>query len=169
VPRIKRDSSRRELLDALAQVGREHSDATVFFHATMADRLDLHPTDYKALSVLERLGAMSAGEIGRHCGIATASVTNLIDRLEHKGFLRRLRDGSDRRRILVEPVADRIAPARGLFRSTSRSLARLYERYSDRDLALIADFLSRNAERLRAETLRLGAAGDGDAEHTAKG
>ena len=50
---------------------------------------------------------------------------------------------------------DRVKAARKLFASTQRSLARLYERYPDRDLAVIADFLARNAERLRAETEKL--------------
>src|SRR5262249_33188730 len=121
----------------------------------MAGRLDLHPTDYKALSMLGRLGAMSAGELARQSGLATASVTNLIDRLELKGFVRRTADARDRRRILVEPVPERIAAAQGMFASTRQSLARLYELYSDRDLAVIADFLARNAERLRDETARL--------------
>ncbi|MGH7555374.1 MAG: MarR family transcriptional regulator, partial [Longimicrobiales bacterium] len=74
----------------LARVGHEHSDATVLFHARLAGFLDLHPTDYKTLSVLERLGPMSAGDIARHSGLATASVTNLIDRLERKGFAHRV-------------------------------------------------------------------------------
>ena len=42
-----------------------------------------------------------------------------------------------------------------MFASAQRSLARLFEPYSDRDLAVIADFLGRNAERLRAETAKL--------------
>jgi DNA-binding MarR family transcriptional regulator len=107
------------------------------------------------MSVLERLGPMSAGEIARHTGLATASVTNLVDRLERKGFVRRVDDPRDRRRVVVEPVAERVAEAGRLFASTRRSLARLYDDYSDRDPAVIADFLSRNAERLRAETTKL--------------
>jgi hypothetical protein len=45
--------------------------------------------------------------------------------------------------------------ARTLFASTRRSLSVLYDQYSDRDLAVIADFLRRNADRLRAETRKL--------------
>src|SRR5688572_22283048 len=81
-----RAMSRREILDDLARVGREHSDATVLFHASIASLLDLHPTDYKVLGILERLGPLSASEIARRSGLANASVTNLIDRLEQKGF-----------------------------------------------------------------------------------
>jgi DNA-binding MarR family transcriptional regulator len=136
-------------------VGRENSDATVLFHAAIADRMELHPTDYKALGILQRLGPLSAGDLGRHSGLATASVTNLIDRLEGRGFVRRVRDVEDRRRVLVEVVADKVAGAGELFASSRASLARLFERYPDRDLAVIADFLARNAERLREETRKL--------------
>lgn len=136
-------------------MGRENSDATVLFHSLLAGVMDLHPTDYKTLGILERLGPMSAGEIARLSGLATASATNLIDRLERKGFVRRARDSADRRRVLVEPVRDRVAASRELFASTRKSLALLFERYSSRDLAVIADFLGRNAERLREETRRL--------------
>jgi len=155
MPDKKQVPTRQEILQELSQVGREHSDATVLFHATMASLLDLHPTDYKALSMVERLGAMSAGEIAQHSGLAAASVTNLIDRLERKGFVRRVPDAQDRRRVMVEPLMDRVMAARGLFASTQRSLTQLYKHYSDQDLAVIVDFLKRNAERLRAETRKL--------------
>jgi DNA-binding MarR family transcriptional regulator len=151
----RRDPTRAEVLQEFSRVGREHSDATVLFHAVMASLLDLHPTDYKTLGILERLGPMSAGEIATHSGLATASVTNLLDRLERKGFVRRVRDTRDRRRVLAEPVMDRLTAGRKLFDSTRRSLAQLVEEYSTRDLAVITDFLARNTERLRAETRKL--------------
>jgi|SRR5436190_17122145 len=152
-PRPRR--SRAQLLDELARVGRENSDATVLFHSTIASLLDLHATDYKVLGILERLGPMSAGQIAGQSGLAPASVTNLIDRLEQKGFVVRVADPVDRRRVMVEPVRDRIAGAGRLFTSTRRSLAKLWERYSDSELTVIADFLARNAERLRIETTKL--------------
>jgi len=155
IPGTRRRLSRTKVLEEFARVGREHSDATVLFHSTMASLLDLHPTDYKTLGILERLGPMSAGEIASHSGLATASVTNLIDRLERKGFVRRGRDATDRRRVVVEPIVGRLTAATKRFASTRRSLALLVEAYSTRDLAVVTDFLARNAERLRAETRKL--------------
>src|SRR5204863_2167293 len=108
VPGRRRAPGRAEVLEEFGRVGREHSDATVLFHGVMAGLLDLHPTDYKTLGILERLGPMSAGEIASHSGLASASVTNLLDRLERKGFVRRVRDAADRRRVLAEPVMDRL-------------------------------------------------------------
>jgi DNA-binding MarR family transcriptional regulator len=127
----------------------------VLFHATMAERLGLNPSDEKTMSVLQRLGPMSAGEIAEHTGLATASVTNLIDRLVRKGYIQRARDPNDRRRVIVEASPDKVAVAQRLFRSTARSLARLYEGYSVEELDVIANFLLRNAERLRTELARL--------------
>ncbi|HXE57826.1 MAG TPA: MarR family transcriptional regulator [Gemmatimonadales bacterium] len=148
---------REALLRELARVGREHSDATVLFHATLAGVLGLHPTDYKVLGLLQRAGPLSAGEIARRSGLAPASVTDLVDRLERKGFVRRVADPADRRRVMVEVEADRLTAVDPLFASARQSLARLFDRYSDKELSLIADFLRRNAERLRAETARLAA------------
>src|SRR5690242_488989 len=120
-----RTQSREALLALLAQVGRANSDATVLFHSARARSLGLNPTDYKALGVLDRLGAMSAGEIAERTGLASASVTELIDRLERKGFVRRASDSADRRRTMIEPVRARTDEARKQFASTQRSLARL--------------------------------------------
>ncbi|HSL71291.1 MAG TPA: MarR family transcriptional regulator [Longimicrobiales bacterium] len=154
----KPSSTRKQILEELARVGREHSDATVLFHSTVASRLDLNPTDYKTLGILDRLGPMSAGEIAEHSGLATASVTNLIDRLERKRFVRRVPDPKDRRKVMVEAIEAQLVDARDGFSSTRRSLARLWSRYSARDLALIADFLQQNAARLREETRKLDSA-----------
>lgn len=139
----------------LARAGREHSDATVLFHSAIAGLLDLHPTDYKALGILDRLGPQSAGELAERTGLAPASVTNLIDRLEGKGFVRRVPDPKDKRRTIVEAERKRLTAADTLFGLTRKSLAKLFETYDDRDLAVIADFLERNGARLREETRRV--------------
>jgi DNA-binding MarR family transcriptional regulator len=159
--------SRAELLADLRRVGREHSDATVLFHSALASEIGLHPTDYKALGVLDRLGPMSAGELGRHTGLAAASVTNLIDRLVAKGFLRRELDALDRRRVLLHADPAELIDNE-FFASWQRTAAELWERYSDGELAVILDFLADTAERLRTRTEALavgGRRGAGREEH----
>jgi DNA-binding MarR family transcriptional regulator len=148
---VNESPSRTELLAQLRRIGREHSDATVLFHSALATHLGLHPTDYKALGVLDRLGPMSAGDLGRHTGLAAASVTNLIDRLVAKGFLRREPDPTDRRRALLHAEIDELSDNE-FFASWQRSAANLWQRYSDTELAVILDFLTDTAERLRART-----------------
>lgn len=151
----RRVRERDDLLEALRRVGREHSDATVLFHATVAERLGIHRTDHKAMSLLERAGPLTAGEIAERTGLATPSVTALVDRLEKRGFVRRVRDPRDRRRVIVEPVAEGVARFSPFFESSGRSLAALYAGYTAEELAVILDFLTRSTQRLRDETAKL--------------
>lgn len=150
--------SRAELLHELGRVGREHSDATVLFHSALADDLGLHPTDYKALGILARLGPLSAGELGSQTGLAPASVTNLTDRLAARGFLRRAPDPIDRRRVLLHADVSGLT-SNEFFASWQRAATQLWERYSDSELAVILDFLADTAERLRGRTEALAASG----------
>ena len=89
-------------VEAMLGAGREQSDATMMFLNAIAQHFGLSLTEQNAISVIDRLGPLSAGEIAAHTGLATASVTSLIDRLEAKGFARRVRDAQDRRRVFVE-------------------------------------------------------------------
>ena len=147
-------AKRDELVAEITRAGRENSDATVIYHSAVATKLGLHPTDYKMLSILYRMGPLSAGEVARHSGLATASVTNLIDRLEGKGFVRRMPDPADRRKVLVEAIVDR-EEVLAFRASTQAALDRLVKRYSNAELAVIVDFLGRNADRLRTATEQL--------------
>lgn len=147
--------SRRHVLDELRGVGRAHSDATVLFHASLAERAGVNLTDWKTLGVLQERGPLRAGDIARETGLTTASVTALIDRLEQRGLVRRRGDPDDRRSVIVEITSDALDVFAPLLESTSRSLARLWQTYTTEELAVIADFLRRNADRLRVETERL--------------
>lgn len=153
--KYKQRARQADLAGNVARAIREQSDAAVIFHATLARLADLNPTDHKTMSVLERSGPMSAGEIAKRTGLATASVTDLVDRLERKGFVRRIDDPEDRRRVLVEPIAERIEETRKRLSSLHRELSGVCAKYSSGELAAIADFLTRIAGTLRAETAKL--------------
>ncbi len=69
-----------------------------------ADFLGVHRTDTRVLDVLDMNGRMSAGELAKAVRLSPAAVTAALDRLERVGYVRRLRDDGDRRRVLVEPT-----------------------------------------------------------------
>lgn len=135
--------TKADLRSAVMQASAENSTLAVFFHAAIADEVGLGATDQKTLFLLRGLGPLTAGEIAQHTGLTTASVTNLIDRLEHKGFVRRVRDTADRRRVIVEPVAARLAELDRTFGQIQTSFDSLLDTFSDEQLATIVDFLHR--------------------------
>jgi DNA-binding MarR family transcriptional regulator len=147
---------RAELLEQLAMAGRASSVATVMFHTAVAAKQGLSASEEKALDLLERSGPLTAGELARQSGLAPASVTGLINRLEHKGFARRIQNPSDRRSILVEADVERMyARVAPLFAEWARSLQELYAGYSDEQLEVILHFLTEAARRQQEATTHL--------------
>jgi DNA-binding MarR family transcriptional regulator len=150
------DDRRAELLEQLALAGRASSAATVMFHTAVAARQGLSASEEKALDLLERSGPLTAGELARQSGLAPASVTALINRLEAKGFARRVQNPGDRRSVLVEVDTERlygtVAP---LFADWVGSLQELYAGYTDEQLEVILHFLTEAARRQQEATARL--------------
>jgi DNA-binding MarR family transcriptional regulator len=151
-----RSARRASLLQQLETAGRAMSAATVMFHTAVAARQGLSATEEKALDLLERFGPLTAGELATRSGLAPASVTALINRLERKGFARRGPNPSDGRSVLVEidrgRVFSTIAP---LFTDWVRSLHDLYAGYSDQQLELIIHFMTEAARRQEEATAKL--------------
>src|ERR1700722_20346789 len=67
-----------------------------------ADRIGINATDLNCLNIVALTGHMTAGDLARQTGLSTASITGVLDRLEEGGFVRRVRDPHDRRRVIVE-------------------------------------------------------------------
>ena len=147
--------SREEVLTGLAQASNVHSEAIVLFHSAIAQSMGLDPTAYKTLFLLRRLGPLSAGEIAKETGLATASVTDLIDRLVKKAYVSRGPHPTDRRRIVVTLLEDSVTATRRHFGMPNPSMAALCDHYDVQQLEIITDFLTRNAERLRQDLAHL--------------
>ncbi|MBO0816403.1 MAG: MarR family transcriptional regulator [Actinobacteria bacterium] len=148
-------AARRQLLDAMFQAGRELSVAAVMFHTALAARQGLTATEEKALDLLDRYGPLTARQLAERSGLAPASVTNLVDRLEAKGFARRTRNPADGRSVLIEAAPDRLAGLGPLFADWARELEELSGKYTDAELAVITDFLRESAGRQKDATARL--------------
>ena len=104
------DKSQRAAL--LALLGRklagEQAVKTVLFQQAIADRLGLNTTDLMCLSFLSDTEPLTAGQLAEATGLTTGSVTVMIDRLEKAGYVQRERDPTDRRRVIVRPLTERI-------------------------------------------------------------
>jgi DNA-binding MarR family transcriptional regulator len=152
----KKKPSRRELIERVTAGARASSAAAVHMHAALAAQLGLSATEVKTCDLLQRMGPLPAGEIGARTGLASASVTSLIDRLEAKGLVRRGRDAADRRRVIVEVTHDRDAELAPLYQPLRASMDQLLARYDTKQLETIADYLERSAEWAQAHLDRVG-------------
>jgi len=155
--KLSKDSAKRaELLAAMPLEFRQLATATILFHQAIADRLGVHVTDHKCADILLGTGPITAGELAERTGLTTGAITGVIDRLEKAGFVRRAKDPSDRRRVIIEPFREQIerqiAP---LFGSIGRAIADLCARYNNRELAAIRDFIAGFSQLTYDETRKL--------------
>lgn len=143
--------SKEELIHAVAHAARDNTKATVDFHVAVAEATGMCPSDHKAVNLILRSGGMTAGELSAETGLASASVTSLIDRLESRGYVRRVRDRRDRRRITVEAVPEQLDELATLFVPLKRGVRNLLRKYDEKQLTAIRDFLEGTATLLRNE------------------
>jgi DNA-binding MarR family transcriptional regulator len=117
--------------------------------------LGINRTDGRCLDVLDQEGPVTAGRLAQRTGLSAAAVTTAIDRLEHHGYARRVRDLQDRRRVLVELTdlaRERSARIWGPLAADNDDL----HRYTATDLELLIDFHRRTqyADEERAAQVR---------------
>lgn len=147
---------------------REFTSAVDVVNQMVAEGMGINRTDHRLLEILNRKGAMTAGDLAKAGHLTTGAVTAVVDRLEEVGYVRRVRDSEDRRRVLIErtPESTKIAMRYyGPFMNrTFQSLAK----YTAEELEVIRDFFRSAAELsdAYAKELRAQAVADSDAAET---
>jgi len=137
---------KRQVFEELIDEVRRSQAATGRFDQAVADALGLNRTDMRCLDVLEREGSLTAGGLAQATGLTSGAMTTALDRLERAGYARRVRDASDRRRVLVE-VTPKARREGGRFFGEHEALSeRLYQRYSEQQLELLLQFVREGRE-----------------------
>jgi DNA-binding MarR family transcriptional regulator len=128
----------------------------ILFHQAVADRVGLHVTDLRCLNLLANAGPLTAGELGQQLGLGTTgAVTRMVDRLEGAGYVRRQVDPRDRRRVIIQPVGERLATIAPHYQGMAAAWNDLLAAYSDQQLDLFLDLFDRLHQMSQHELARL--------------
>src|SRR5436305_12554075 len=122
---------RQAILDELLAEIRANQRATDEVDSVVTDLLGINRTDARCLDVLEERGRMSAGELATAARLTTGAITSVVDRLERSGYVRRVADAADRRRVLIEPTPEVYEATRELMRVMAEEGGPMVERYTD--------------------------------------
>jgi DNA-binding MarR family transcriptional regulator len=141
----------RDTIDSVIRSLRRVNLQGSFFGQTLAIRFGLSESDVEALSVLLDTGAATAGRLSELMGLTSGAVTRVVDRLEQAGYVRRVPDPADRRRVIVELIPEKMAAVQATMAQFGEKTASEMGRYSDAELAVIDDFLTRMAAVTRDE------------------
>ncbi|CAN5193794.1 hypothetical protein BH18ACT10_BH18ACT10_01570 [soil metagenome] len=110
----------------------------------------LHATDVRALWVLgERDAPRTAGELGARLDLSSGAATRTVDRLERSGYVERVRDLDDRRRMSLRLTGEAEAVTGDFFGRVASVVGEAIEGFTEPELAVVARFLSQIHETLR--------------------
>jgi DNA-binding MarR family transcriptional regulator len=116
----------------------------ILFNHQVAQRVGLGASDAQFMHFLQLHGPLTPGRLSELSGLTTGTVTGVIDRLEDAGFVRRERDASDRRKVIVtlndEHLWREMAP---LYAGQAENLAKVAGSFDAEQLEVIEDFLER--------------------------
>ena len=146
---------RAALLAGVLREVRRMTAQSVLISQAVSERFGLNSSDLECLDLALLSGGATAGEFAKVTGLTTGAITGVIDRLERAGYVRRERDPTDRRKVVVRArptMTRRIAP---LYDSLQREMTSLWSRYSDEQLALILDFVTRSCDLAVREITKL--------------
>jgi DNA-binding MarR family transcriptional regulator len=154
--------SRAELINTAALEARLHQNAYDRFEDAAAAYFGVNRTAMRCMEVLDRIGRLTAGEIAVKTGLTSGAVTAMLDRLERVDLIRRLPDPTDRRRVLVQLTDKARRLAADVYGPLTGEMGQ-FEKYSDDQLRLIAEFMQIATQTLdrhaaRVESLRRGTA-----------
>jgi DNA-binding MarR family transcriptional regulator len=151
------DARGAELSADLLVAGRSLGNSSSMLLTACADRLGLHSTDWGCVLLLDEAlpEPLTAGQLAELTGLTTGAVTGVLDRLESTGFIRRERDPGDRRRVIVRLVPEAMARIRPMFDGLIADMQAVHGDYSDDELAVFVDMLTRSSEILRSHARRI--------------
>jgi DNA-binding MarR family transcriptional regulator len=130
---------------------REVTRAAAAVDHALTRALHLRPLDYAALGhVMSAVPPLGPAELGGRLGISSGSATELVDRLEHAGHVRRERHPGDRRRIGLHATESAVGEVLGALGPLVAGLTEVAEALTAAERSVVAAYLRDVAERMQA-------------------
>ena len=139
-------SSQHDLVARAGHAIRRMNAQSVMTDAAVAARFRLHTTDLECLDLIYLRRDQTAGELAKATGLTSGAVTALIDRLQAAGYVERVADSADRRRVHVRIRPEAIKPIEAVYAPMQQAMVALWSKFSERDLQVIVDFISRSTD-----------------------
>ncbi len=145
-PQGQATNSAKEARASLVALGIEMGSLTGRF----ATATGLHPTNVRALWVLaEPDSPRTAGELGARLDLSSGAATRTVDRLEREGYVERVRDPDDRRRVGLCLTGEAKAVTDTFFGRIASMVGETIEGFNEPELAIVARFMSQIHEAVR--------------------
>jgi DNA-binding MarR family transcriptional regulator len=157
------ETPRGRLEAELIEAVRASQNATHQMDEAAHAAMGINATDGRCLDIIDRRGRIAAGRLAEEAGVTTGAITAVLDRLEGKGYVRRVADPEDRRRTFVEITEKQREAAMRLYWPLKELSDGWVEERSEEELRLLVEFmrLSARINEVRAAEIRAELEGSG--------
>lgn len=127
----------------LATAGRALALGLISLQTAIARAIGIHPTDVAILAHLQPMPGerlRTPGDLAKLTGLTSGAITGVIDRLEREGYVRRVRDPQDRRKIFIE-LSENLANFDAVAGPMLAELHTFCGTFSVAELGVITDYL----------------------------
>ena len=132
--------ARRQLVGELGAALQRYQRSVQAYDDAVGRSLGLGPADLRCLDWLAD-GPKTAGTLATATGLRPAATTALIDRLEAKGLVERVRDEHDRRRVLVRMTDEGMRSTYAMYAPLVDEGAGLFSGHTVAELTAMRDLL----------------------------
>ena len=144
-----------DLVGRLNLAAREYGINTVLFRHAVGEMLGVNVTDMECLALIFFRGLANPSELARYTGLTSGATTAMLDRLEKARLIERRPNPQDRRGTLIVLTDERTDELSSLFASGRQAIARLNAGYAEKDLDVVAGYLTKLAALWEQERLKL--------------
>lgn len=151
-------STRRQAVAELGSAMQRYQRSVQAYDDAVGRALGLGPADLRCLDWLVD-GPKTAGVLATATGLRPAATTALLDRLEAKGLVERVRDDHDRRRVVVRMTEEGMRSTYAMYAPLVEEGQRLLGRHTLAELTAARDLLDAMREMTDRHRDRLSAPG----------
>lgn len=157
---ISKKLKRKDLLAKFSDLGRRGSTQTVFLHQAIAQGIGLNATDTKCVDLIltHPSGSVTAGQLSDMTGLTSGAITHILDRLEKRQIIERVRDTRDRRRVFVRVNPQSLEPVMPQYEAIGKAFTDLVDQYSDEELEFICDYMAKASALAQQQLAKISAA-----------
>ena len=147
------------VLQELEHAMRKTSSQGAMFAKIVAERAGISSADMECIDFVNVEGRMTAGRLAELSGLTTGAITGVVDRLEKVGLVRRERDESDRRKVFIVPVKERMMEVGQSYELVKRAVAKQWEAYTDAELKFLLRYATEAYQSMLEATTELSGTG----------
>jgi MarR family transcriptional regulator, organic hydroperoxide resistance regulator len=116
---------------------RRFTRSSLMLQHIIAGSIGLQVTEAECIDYLQEMGPSTAGALAKATRLTTGAITNVIDRLEKAGFVKRNPDPKDRRKVIVSFVPDNHKKAKLHYMALAADVENLFKSYNKQELELL--------------------------------